>query len=372
MALLFHPLALRGLTLANRIAVAPMCQYSARDGVAQNWHFQHYGALAASGPGMVMIEATAVSPEGRISPYDLGLYSDETEAGFTRLVRGVKDLGPSRIAVQLGHAGRKAGVARPWEGGKPLSPDEGGWNRLGPSPLPFAPDWPTPAEADPQDLDRLCQSFVQAAVRAVRAGIDAVELHIAHGYLLHQFLSPLSNQRTDSYGGSLVNRMRFPLAVVAEVRSVLPSDMPLGVRISATDWIEGGFTLDEALVFVAKCRNEGIDYVCVSSGGLAPNAKIPIGPGYQLPLAERVRRDTGVPTRAVGLIASPRQAEAVLAHDQADMVALGRAFLNDPRWVWRAAQALDAPFGYAPQYQRAVPPLWSVEDAMPGNMPEKN
>ncbi len=354
---LFQPLTLRGLTLKNRVAVPPMCQYSAIDGRAGDWHLQHYGAMAASGPGMIVIEAAGVVPDGRISPYCLSLHDDATEAAFTRLVGALKGFGgDSAIAVQLNHAGRKGGAARPWEGGGPAK--SGGWSTLSASDVPFDSGWPTPRAATADDLAHLKQSFVDAAGRALRVGFDAIELHSAHGYLLHQFLSPLSNRRDDRYGGSLDNRMRFPLEVVEAVRAAWPADKPLGIRISATDWIDGGWTADESVVYAQAFKAAGIDYVCVSSGGLAANAKPPIGPGYQLPLARRIRHEVGIPTRAVGLIASPHQAETALAEGDADMIAVGRGFLDNPRWVWHAAQALGADIAYPPQYMAALGRLW--------------
>ncbi|MDR3440099.1 NADH:flavin oxidoreductase/NADH oxidase [Telmatospirillum sp.] len=355
---LFEPLTVRDETFANRIVVAPMCQYSAVNGIVQDWHLQHYGSLVASGPGMVVIEATAVEPEGRITPACLGLYSDECEVAFAHLVRTIKHFGNAKIAVQIGHAGRKASTQRPWEGRGPLSAAGGAWQTIGPSAIPFDADWPIPAEIGAYDLDRLRHAFAEAAARADRAGLDAVEVHAAHGYLLHQFLSPLANHRKDVYGGSLDGRMRFPLEVIRAVRRTWPAGKPLGIRISATDWVEGGFSVDEAVVFVAACKAEGVDYVCVSSGGMAPNAKVPVGPGYQVDLAARIRRETGILTRAVGMIAGARQAETILAKGQADLVALGRAFLHDPRWVWHAAETLGVSAPYPPQYLRAQPKLW--------------
>jgi 2,4-dienoyl-CoA reductase-like NADH-dependent reductase (Old Yellow Enzyme family) len=359
---LFRPLALRGLTLANRIVVSPMCQYSAVDGEPQDWHLQHLGGFAASGPGLIMVEATGVEPTGRITPRCTGLYSDACEHAFGRIVRLVRGTGLAKIGIQLAHAGRKGSTAPPWLGGKPLPIDDAqAWRTVSPSAVPFAPDWPAPKAADDDDLARLRRSFVDAAERALRAGFDLVELHCAHGYLLHQFLSPLANQRIDGYGGSLDNRMRLPIEIIRVVRSVWPQEKPLGVRISATDWVEGGFNPDEAVRFVAAAKAEGIDYVCVSSGGMVPHGVPPaITPGYQVHLAEKVRRETGVVTRAVGLIADPHQAESILAEGKADMVALARAFLDDPRWAWRAADALGEPsLAYCPpQYKRARPDLW--------------
>lgn len=353
---LFQPLALRGLTLANRITVAPMCQYSAEDGHAQDWHLQHYGAMAASGPGMIVIEATAVSPEGRISPGCLGLWDDARGESLARLVGALKSFGHGAIAVQLAHAGRKGSSARPWEGNGPAAH---GWETVSPSALPFAAGWPAPRALGLDDLARLREAFAAAARRALQAGVDAVELHSAHGYLLQQFLSPLCNQRTDDYGGSLSNRMRFPLEVVAAVRAVWPADKPLGIRINATDYAEGGFTVDEAVIYAETLKASGIDYACISGGGTVADAKIPLGPGYQVGFAERIRRESGIRTRAVGMITTPDQANAIVAAGQADLIAIGRGFLDDPRWPWRAAQALGADAWYAPQYLRATPKTWS-------------
>ncbi|MTJ81915.1 MAG: NADH:flavin oxidoreductase/NADH oxidase [Telmatospirillum sp.] len=355
---LFEPLTVRDVTFANRIAVAPMCQYSAVDGVAQDWHLQHYGSLVASGPGLVVVEATAVAPEGRITPGCLGIYSDAAVAALAHLVATIKRFGKARIALQIGHAGRKASARRPWEGGTALPVSEGGWATIAPSALPFGPGWPVPAEVGAYDVDRLRHAFADAAIRADGAGFDALEIHAAHGYLLHQFLSPVTNHRGDVYGGPLDARMRFPLEVVRSVRRVWPAGKPLGIRISATDWLPDGFSPDEAVAFVAACKGEGVDYVCVSSGGISGDVRIPVAPGYQVDLAARIRHEAGILTRAVGLIADPRQAEQVLATGQADMVALGRAFLDDPRWVWRAARVLGAVPAYPPQYVRVRPDLW--------------
>lgn len=351
---LFTPVTLAGLTLPNRVVVAPMCQYSAVDGRAQPWHLQHYGALAASNPGMIVLEATAVAPEGRISPRCLMLCDDASEAALTDLVRALKSFGPSRIAVQLGHAGRKGAVAPAWEGGGPT----GAWTNVAPSALAFDQDWPVPQALDDAGLDRLRRAFAESASRALRAGFDAIEVHCAHGYLLHQFLSPLANRREDAYGGCLENRMRFPLEVIAATRAAWPREKPLGVRISATDWLDGGFTLDEAVVFAQAFAKAGVDYVCVSSGGVVAKAPIPVAAGYQVPLAEAVRQGTGLPVRAVGLIATPQLAEEVLAEGKADMIAIGRGFLDNPRWVWHAAQALGADIEVPPQYARATPKTW--------------
>jgi len=359
---LFRPLTLRGLTLPNRIAVSPMCQYSAVDGVPQDWHMQHLGGFAVSGSGLVMAEATGVEPIGRITPGCTGLYSDACEREFGRIIRFVKGVGLARVGIQLAHAGRKASCAPPWFGGKPLPPgDLDAWRTVSASSVPFAPDWPAPKAADEDDLARLRQSFVEATLRALRADFDLVEIHCAHGYLLHQFLSPLANRRTDAYGGSLENRMRFPLEIIRAVRHAWPEDKPLGIRISATDWADGGFNPDEAVRFVAAAKAAGVDYVCVSSGGMTPQGVPPaITPGYQVQFAAKIRRETGIVTRAVGMIVDPHQAEAILAEEQADFVALARALLDNPRWAWHAADALGFPqlAPCPPQYRRARPESW--------------
>jgi len=355
---LFQPLTIRDLTFTNRVAVAPMCQYSAKDGVAQDWHLQHYGAMAASGPGLIVIEATGVSPDGRTSPGCLGLYSDVTEAALARLVASIKSFGSSKVGIQLGHAGRKASSRLPWNGNGWAPVEEGGWPLIAPSAIAFDDNFPVPTEIGPYDLDRLRLSFADAAARADRAGLDVVEIHSAHGYLLHQFLSPLSNQRKDAYGGKLDLRMRFPLEIVRAVRRAWPANKPLGIRVSATDWTEGGLTPDEVVTYLQACRAEGVDYVCVSSGGLLPKATIPVGPGYQVELAAKIKAETGLITRAVGMIAEPHQAEGILEAGKADVIALGRAFLDDPRWCWRAAEALGADVPIPPQYLRAGPKLW--------------
>ncbi len=368
MSLLFDPLAIRKATLPNRIVVAPMCQYAAEAGLVRPWHLMHYGTLVAGGVGMLVIEATGVSPEGRISPACLGLYDDASEAAFADLVKTLKTFGNGLISVQLAHAGRKASTSLK-TGTSYLAPDEGGWPLIGPSPIAFSDRWAAPSEASQSELEYLVKAFSDAASRAERAGFDAIEVHSAHGYLLNQFLSPLANQRTDRFGGTLENRMRFPLEVLGAVRKVWPEDKPLGFRISATDWVEGGFTIDEAVTYVGKVKDLGYDFVCVSSGGMVPDAPIPgTQPGYQLAMAERIRKETGILVRAVGMIADPLQAEAVLKNGQADMIALGRAFLDDPRWVWRAAEALKADFAYPFRYARCHPQAWpGAKLVRPGN-----
>ncbi len=332
-----------------------MCQYSARDGLADDWHLVHYGQMAASGAGMVIIEATAVSPEGRISPFDVGLYSDKAEAAFGRLVAGVRAVADTPLAVQLAHAGRKASTSPPWEGGARVAAKDGGWETIAPSALPFRDDEPAPAPLDRQGLARVCDNFTAAAERAGRAGIDAIEIHAAHGYLLHQFLSPLANTRTDSYGGSLENRMRFPLEVFDAVRAVFPAGRPVGVRISATDWVDGSWDTAQSAGFCRELERRGCAYIHVSSAGVSPLQKVPVGPGYQVPLAAEIRRHVGIPVIAVGLITEAAQAEAIVTGGKADMVAVGRGMLYNPRWPWHAAAQLGAKVTVPRQYWRAAP-----------------
>jgi 2,4-dienoyl-CoA reductase-like NADH-dependent reductase (Old Yellow Enzyme family) len=355
---LFTPIALRGLTLPNRIVVAPMCQYSAIDGSATDWHIMHLGSFAVAGPGLVMIEATGVEAAGRITPGCTGLYSDENEAAMKRAIDACRAYGKAPIGIQLAHAGRKASCHVPWEGGTPLAADKGAWQTIGPSAIPFDEGWHTPKALDRAGMDKVKAAFVQAAKRSERLGLDLIEMHSAHGYLMHQFLSPFSNHRTDEYGGSLENRMRFPLEVATALRAAWPAEKPFGVRISASEWMEGGFSLDEAVIYCRALKALGCDYICVSSGGNAAKARIPFAANYQVPFAARIRREAGIATRAVGLIADPHQAEAILTEGEADMVALARGFLDDPHWVWHAAEALGAEAAYPPQYLRSKPATW--------------
>jgi NADPH2 dehydrogenase len=355
---LFAPITLGGVALANRIAVSPMCQYSAIDGSATDWHLQHLGSLSMSGAGLLILEATAVEPEGRITPRCLGLYSDANEAALEPIIALCRRWGTSRLGIQLAHAGRKASAKIPWEGGSPLGPDEGAWWTFAPSKIPFDDDWPAPQELDDAGLARIRDAFVVAARRANRLGFDLVELHGAHGYLLHSFVSPIANQRDDRYGGSLANRMRFPLEVAAAVRAVWPRDKALGMRITGSDWIPGTLTPEDAAVYAGELKAIGLDYVCVSSGGISPKARIAVAPGYQVPFAEIVRKTSGIAVQAVGMIADPHQAEAIVAEGRADCVALARGFLDNPRWAWHAADALGAKIACPPQYERSRPNLW--------------
>jgi len=358
MSLLFSPLYLPspngGLTLPNRIVVAPMCQYSARHGAATDWHLMHWGNLLNSGAGLFTIEATAVTPEGRITPRCLGLWDERTEAALADHLQRARALAPhTAVCIQLAHAGRKASSAVPWQGGQLLAPDQGGWQTVGPSALAHLPTESPPAEIDAAGLAHLRDAFVSAAQRAQRMGIEAVELHNAHGYLLHQFLSPLANQRTDSYGGSFENRIRFPLEVFAAVRAVFGG--VLGVRLSATDWVPGGWDLTQSEVFGQRLKEAGCDFIHVSSGGVSPQQKIALGAGYQVPLARAIRSASAMVTTTVGLITEPAQAEAIVQAGDADLVALARAFLYQPRWSWQAAAALQGTVQANPVYWRCLP-----------------
>ena len=352
MSRLFTPLRLRGLTLKNRVFVSPMCQYSAVDGMPTDWHFVHLGSRAAGGAALVMVEASGVSPEGRISPWDTGIWSDAHAAAFERIVAFIKSQG-SVAGIQLAHAGRKASTDAPWRGGKPLSPGAGGWQPLGPSPLPFDEGHPVPKEMTAADIDKVVADFAAAARRAVAAGFEVVEVHAAHGYLLHEFLSPLSNRRTDDYGGPLENRARLALRVAVAVRSALPDDMPMFVRISATDWAEGGWDLQQSIELARGLKAAGADLIDCSSGGNVPRARIPLEPGYQVPFAEAIRREVGIATGAVGLITDSAHAESIVAGGRADAVLLARALLRDPYWPLHAADALGAEVDWPVQYARA-------------------
>ncbi|HEY8605852.1 MAG TPA: NADH:flavin oxidoreductase/NADH oxidase [Noviherbaspirillum sp.] len=355
MSTLFSPISLGSLVLPNRIVIAPMCQYSASNGEASDWHEIHLGHLALSGAGLLIIEATAVEAEGRISPGDLGLWSDQTEQALARVLHAVRRYSPMPIAVQLAHAGRKASTRAPWEGGQSILAADGGWVPYAPSPVKFADHDELPHALDEAGLQRVRDRFADAARRADRLGIDAIEVHAAHGYLLHQFLSPLSNRREDAYGGSLENRMRFPLEIFDIVRASFAPGKPVGVRVSATDWVEGGWDPDQTVAFAQALRQRGCDFIDVSSGGLSMQQKISVGPGYQVPFAERVRKEGGMPTIAVGLITEPQQAEEIVASGKADMVALARGILYNPRWPWHAAAVLGGEVAAPPQYFRSSP-----------------
>jgi 2,4-dienoyl-CoA reductase-like NADH-dependent reductase (Old Yellow Enzyme family) len=352
---LFTPIQLRQLEIQNRVMVSPMCQYSATEGSPGPWHHMHLGQFAASGVGLLCIEMTNIEAAGRITPYCMGLYSDDNESALRQVVNFCKDIADTPIALQLAHAGRKASSARPWEGRQPILPSDGGWEIVAPSAIALQEDTPVPRELSSTEIADMVNKFADAARRAERIGIDALELHAAHGYLLHQFLSPISNRRTDSYGGSLDNRMRFVLEVFEATRAAWPATKPLGIRLSATDWIESGWDMDQSIVLCKLLKQSGCDWIDVSSGGLAPDQVVPVGPGFQVPLSEQIRQETGMTTIAVGLITEPRQAETILSEGKADMVALARGMLYNPRWVWHAADELGAQIEYPVRYQRCRP-----------------
>ncbi|HDV6325422.1 TPA: NADH:flavin oxidoreductase/NADH oxidase [Burkholderia cenocepacia] len=355
MTALFSPFTLRGVTLPNRIVISPMCQYSAERGEATDWHMIHLGHLALSGAGLLCIEATAVEPDGRITHGDLGLWDDVTEAALKPVLAAIRKHSPIRVAMQLSHAGRKASSAAPWEGGQLVPVADGGWLPHGPSAVPHKDGETPPLALDAAGLNRIREAFAASARRAARLGIDAIEVHAAHGYLLHQFLSPLANRRTDEYGGSRENRMRFPLEIFEIVRAAFPEDRPVGVRVSATDWVEGGWELDDTIAFAHELKRRGCDWIDVSSGGVSPLQKIPLSPGYQVPFAQAVKRAVGMPTIAVGLINEPAHADRLIEAGDADLVAMARAMLYDPRWPWHAAAELGAQVTAPPQYWRSQP-----------------
>ena len=354
---LFSPWAIGPLALRNRIVIAPMCQYSAHDGSATEWHLIHLGMLSHSGAGLLIVEATAVEAAGRITPGCLGLWSDANEAALARVLEAVRAHSSVPVAIQLGHAGRKASSRAPWHGGAQIPLGEAGsWRAVAPSALPHIEGEDPPEALDDAGLARLREAFAQAGRRAARLGFAGIEIHAAHGYLLHQFLSPIANRRSDAYGGSLENRMRFPLEVFDAVRAAVPADTPVWVRLSATDWVDGsGWGIDEAIQFSLALKSHGCAAIHVSSGGVSPAQKIPVAPGYQVGLASAIKDAVGLPTIAVGLITEPKQAEAIVAGGQADAVALARAMLYDPRWPWHAAAELGAQVQAPPQFWRSQP-----------------
>jgi 2,4-dienoyl-CoA reductase-like NADH-dependent reductase (Old Yellow Enzyme family) len=351
---LFSPFQLRSVVFPNRIGVSPMCEYSSEDGFASDWHLVHLGCRAQGGAGLVMIEASAVLPEGRISIGDLGIWKDEHIEKLAQIARFIHSQG-ARAGIQLAHAGRKGSMAVPFGGERLLTSEEGRWEPVGPSAIPFSPNYAMPKALDEPGIAGVVGAFAAAARRADAAGFDFVEIHGAHGYLLHEFMSPLANQRTDRYGGSLENRTRLPLEVADAVRAAWPEHLPLFMRISATDWAEGGWSPDESVELARRLREHGVDLVDVSSGGQVPNAKIPAGPGFQVPFAERIRKEAGIPTAAVGLITAPEQAGDIIAHGQADIVLLAREMLRDPYWPLHAASALGESVTWPVQYLRAAP-----------------
>jgi len=355
MSALFSPITLRNLVLPNRIIVSPMCQYSAEQGLATDWHMIHLGGLAMSGAAMLCIEATAVESAGRITSGCLGIWDDDRQAAIARVITGIRKYSKIRVAMQLAHAGRKASSDVPWDGGQQVPVSKGGWEAFAPSAIPQKQGEVPPRELDAAGLDRIRKAFAAAAKRAGALGLDAIEVHCAHGYLLHEFLSPLSNRREDEYGGSLENRMRYPLEVFEAVRAAFPKDKPIGVRLSATDWVEGGWDLEQSIAYATELKKRGADWVDVSSGGVSPLQKIPTTAGYQVPFAKSIKAATGLTTVAVGLITEPQQAEDIITAGDADLVALARGMLYDPRWAWHAAAKLGGQVFAPPPYWRAPP-----------------
>jgi 2,4-dienoyl-CoA reductase-like NADH-dependent reductase (Old Yellow Enzyme family) len=353
---LFSPYTMRELTLANRIVVSPMGQYSGDNGSATDWHMMHLGHLSVSGAGLLITEATAVSLPGRLSKTDLGLFSDANEEALGRVVAFCRKYGGAKLGIQLYHGGRKSSISTAWEGQKAIPVDAGGWNPESSSDIPY-PRRNTPAALDSAGIKKAIGEFADAARRADRIGFDTLEIHGAHGYLIHNFLSPFANNRTDEYGGSLQNRMRFAIEVYEAIRKVWPDRKPLGMRISSTDWAEGGWTLDDSVVLATELKKRGCDFITASSGGSVPEQQLKVGPGYQVPFAERIRKEAGIATMAVGLITEARQAEDIIGNGQADMVALGRGMLFNPRWPWHAAMELGETVFYPPQYERSHPQM---------------
>jgi 2,4-dienoyl-CoA reductase-like NADH-dependent reductase (Old Yellow Enzyme family) len=351
MSSLFSAFSLREVEFRNRVFVSPMCQYSSRDGMPNDWHMVHLGSRATGGAGLVVVEATGVSPEGRISPGDSGLWSEAHARAFAPIVSFIKSQG-ARTGIQLAHAGRKASTDVPWRGGKPLKESEGAWRTLAPSAVPFG-DWPAPKEMTREDIEAVVGQFADATRLALAAGFEVVELHMAHGYLMHEFLSPLSNRREDEFGGTLENRSRFPLRVAEAVRAVWPEALPLFARISATDWVEGGWNIEDSVELSRWLKGSGVDLIDCSSGGLVPDARITVAPGYQVPFAAAIRKEAGVATGAVGLITEPEQAEEIVASGKADVVFLARAMLRDPYWPLHAAKRLGVKAPWPVQYGRA-------------------
>ncbi|HRH46593.1 MAG TPA: NADH:flavin oxidoreductase/NADH oxidase [Pyrinomonadaceae bacterium] len=351
---LFEKYKIRGIEFRNRIWVSPMCQYSSIDGMPTDWHLVHLGSRAVGGAGLVIMEATAVSPEGRISPSDAGIWSDEHAAAYQKITNFIKSNG-AVAGIQIAHAGRKASTGEPWNGGKKVDESNGGWQTVAPSAIAFSEDYPNPREMTILDIEKASEDFVAAAKRAVQAGFEVIEIHAAHGYLFHEFLSPLSNVRTDEYGGSLVNRTRFLIQTAQKVREIVPESLPVFVRISATDWIENGWDLAECIELCKELKKLGIDLIDVSTGGNISDAKIPVGPNYQVPFAKEIREKAGIATGAVGMITDPKQAEEILQKDEADAILIAREFLRDPYFPFTAAKELGENVEYVPkQYGRAI------------------
>lgn len=355
---LFTPFTMRGLTLANRVVIPPLCQYSSDDGAATDWHMQHLPAFAMSGAGLVVFEMTDIEPIGRITPNCAGLWSDTQEAALARVIASCRKYGQAKLGIQIAHAGRKASCSEPWKGGKYLPPEKGGWQTIAPSAIPFGEGYGAPRAMGRDDFARVLDGFVNATRRAARLGFNSCEMHGAHGYLLSSFFSPLANRRDDEYGGSIENRMRFPLQVFRAMREVWPADKPLGVRLSCVDWADGGTTIEDTIVFAKALKASGCDFICCSSGGVVAVVPPLVRAGYQVAFAERMRRDVGIATRAVGMIFTGKQADAVVADGKADMVAVGRAYIDDPRWAWHAGDELGVIAPFPPQADRVRSPNW--------------
>jgi len=353
MSRLLEPLKIREIEFGNRLWVSPMCQYSSEDGMPTDWHLVHLGSRAVGGAGLVMQEATAVSPEGRISPQDAGIWSDAHAEAYRRITKFIKENG-AIAGIQIAHAGRKASTAAPWNGGKKVDESAGGWQTVAPSAIAFAEDYPMPREMNAADIEKAINDFVTAAELALKAGFEVIEIHAAHGYLLHEFLSPLSNQRTDEYGGSFENRVRLPLEVTGKVRAIVPANLPVFVRISATDWTENGWDLAQSVEFCRKLKEIGVDLIDCSTGGNVPHARIPVAPGYQVPFAAEIRRQAKILTAAVGMITEPKQAEEILQKGEADAVMIARQFLREPYFPFRAARELGGEIDVPKQYGRAI------------------
>jgi NADPH2 dehydrogenase len=356
---LFHEVRIGGLTLPNRIVVSPMAQYSAVMGCPQSWHVQQWGSLVASGPGLVIIEATSTEACGYGSDACLALHTDEHEAGMRRVVDQVRSISGTRLGIQLGHSGRKASVALPADGGRPLKPENGGWQTCAPSAIAFGEGWPVPQALDAEGVSRVREGFIQAAVRALRLGFDLLEIHAAHGYLLHSFLSPISNHRNDEYGGSFDARLRLVREIVGGIRQIWPHSKGLGVRLNSSDWVDGGLTSDDTVAIAAALKEAGCDFVSVSAGAISEKAIISASPGYLAPFAEQIRRRADIPTMVTGMIYDPILANEIIETGKADAVAIARAFIDDPRWAWRAAERLGVTIDYPMQYVRAHPTKWS-------------
>ena len=353
--LLFSPLKIGAHTLANRIMISPMCQYSSENGNATDWHLTHLSSLAISGAGLLFVEATSVNPEGRITAGCLTLCNDDNQAALKKVVDTIRTISPIKLAIQLGHAGRKASSQRPWEGGALMPVDQGGWQTVGPSAVPHMPEEAPPKAMTAKDIEQVIADYVASTMRAKALGFDVIEVHMAHGYLLHEFLSPLANHRTDEFGGSLENRMRLPLQIFAAVKQAAGKDIAVGARLSATDWVEGGWDVEQSITLSKHLQDLGADFLDISSAGVSPQQKIAIGPGYQVPFAEAIKKTVTIPVMAVGMITEGHQAEEILQKKQADIIAIARGFLNDPRWPWRAAGALGGTVAAPKQFYRCLP-----------------